>query len=92
MGEFIRAKDWKNYGIMIHSLKSSSATIGASALSEAAADLESAALEERESFVETAHPLAMEQFCRITERIRKVLPPSEDDEEAGEVMEFTPGE
>ena len=92
MGEFIRAKDWKNYGIMIHSLKSSSATIGASALSEAAADLESAALEERESFVEKAHPLAMEQFCRITERIRKVLPPSEDDEETGEVMEFTPGE
>ena len=85
MGEFIRAKDWKNYGIMIHSLKSSSATIGASALSEAA-------LEERESFVEQAHPLAMEQFCRITERIRKALPPSEDDAEAGEVMEFTPGE
>ena len=92
MGEFIRAKDWKNYGIMIHSLKSSSATIGASALSEAAADLESAALEERESFVEQAHPLAMEQFCRITERIRKALPPAEDDEETGEIMEFTPGE
>ena len=92
MDALVRAKDWKNYGIRIHALKSAAATIGAAPLSEAAAALENAALEGRESFVSQAHPLAVEQFRRVTEGIRGALSPEDDAEESGEVMEFTPEE
>jgi hypothetical protein len=43
IARFFDDKDWENYSIVVHSLKSSSKTIGAEGLSELAARLETAA-------------------------------------------------
>ncbi len=43
--DYYRKEDWKNYVIKVHGLKSSAKTIGAMALSEQAAKLEKAGLE-----------------------------------------------
>ena len=92
MAALIREKDWKNYGIMIHSLKSAAGTVGAVTLAEMAASLESAAAERRESYIDREHSHAMEQYIRTVDRIRSVLGPDAEAEDTGGIMEFSPEE
>ena len=93
MEELVRQEDWKKYGIMVHSLKSTSATIGAVQLAETAAALEIAALEGREGLILQEHPRAMEQYRRVIGKIRETLHADPPAENAGDpVMEFPPEE
>ena len=58
-------RDWKNYSIQVHALKSSSKMIGATALSEAAAALEAAADEGRERDIIVGHGPMMESYTQV---------------------------
>ena len=89
------AKDWKNYAVYVHSLKSSSKMIGAMGLSEVAASLEAAANEMDVDTVENVHEGMMEQYRKLVEDMKRLLgiagsDGSESDFEDGEVMEFLP--
>ena len=62
LSDCFAAKDWENYAIYIHSLKSSSKTIGAKSLSEAAAALEKAANDKNEEILDLGHDDVMRQY------------------------------
>lgn len=48
---FYEKKDWENYKIIVHAIKSTSLTIGAGTLSEMAKEQEMAAKERNEAFI-----------------------------------------
>lgn len=66
-------KDWKNYQINVHALKSTSKTIGATAFSEKARELEFAARDADEKLLTEKHGLLMEQYDELTKRIKTAL-------------------
>ena len=76
-------ENWKDYGIYVHALKSSSKTIGAVRLSERAAKLEAAAKENDIETIKTDHTGVMEQFEEIALTINKYTD-NADPEETGE--------
>ena len=83
--------DWKNYEIYIHSLKSTSKTIGANKLFEMASELEAAAGRGDELVIADGHGKAMELYRKIVRVIEENL----DVEETGdveEIFEFLPEE
>ena len=85
--------DWKNYEIYIHSLKSTSKTIGAKKLFEMAADLEAAAGRGNEMAIADGHEKAMELYAKIVKVIEEHLDvPKEEMEEDDEIFEFFPDE
>ena len=67
------AHDWENYSIAVHSLKSSSKTIGATSLWSVASKLEAAADEGRLRDIDTGHEAMLEQYDATVEAIRAVL-------------------
>lgn len=71
--QFYQAKDWKNYTITIHALKSSSLTIGATSLSEGAKALEMAAKAEDENYILSNHQTVMENYISLLEKLQKIL-------------------
>ncbi|MBR5088402.1 MAG: response regulator [Ruminiclostridium sp.] len=86
------ADDIKMYGIKVHSLKGISRTIGANALSDAAAQLQKAADEGDGEAIHRGHEALMEQYRRIVAVIkasdisgRADIPDNDD-----EIMEFMP--
>ena len=90
-------KDWGNYSIRVHSLKSSSKMIGATALSEMAAKLEKAADEGRQSEIAYNHEVMLEHFADTVGAIRELesltsegqdLAPIDSGED--DIMEFMP--
>ena len=82
---------WKDYAILVHALKSVSATIGASRLSEAAANMEAAANSEDLWTLRAGHPQLVSLCHRTADSVRAfcrdgdLFPPENDG-----VMEFTP--
>ncbi len=66
-------KDYKNYRIFVHSLKSTSMTIGADKLSEAAKMLENAAKEEDAEYINENHSKVMDEYREILSGISKVI-------------------
>ncbi|MBR5417782.1 MAG: response regulator [Clostridiales bacterium] len=84
-------RDWKNYEIYIHSLKSTSKTIGAKKLFEMAADLEEAAGKGDELALSDGHGKAMDLYEKIVKVIEENMEVKEDDiAEDDEVFEFLP--
>ncbi len=71
--QFFHARDWKNYKITIHALKSTSLTIGAVSLSEEAKALEAAATDGDESYIIAHHPAVMENYISLLGRLQKIL-------------------
>lgn len=61
--------NWEDYTIRVHSLKSTSRTIGALSLSEIAARLEEAGKNGDTAFIVSYHPAMMEQYREILEEI-----------------------
>lgn len=59
------AADWKNYAILVHALKSSSKTIGATDLSEIAYIEEMAAKGEEETTIHRHHEQMMAEYRRV---------------------------
>lgn len=66
-------EDWANYQILIHSLKSTSLTIGADAFSGEAKSLEMACREGRVDFVKENHGRVMELYSVLLHKISKCL-------------------
>lgn len=62
---FYEVRDWENYRILVHALKSTSLSIGAEQLSEMAKQLELAAKEENHYFIDSHHDAAMKEYRRI---------------------------
>ena len=92
--EYYRLRDWKNYGIYVHSLKSSSKMIGALALSELAAESEAASNTEDTVVIDNNHDKMMEMYATLASVIRDhigsdTVSVSKNDDE---ILEFMPEE
>ena len=83
-------KDWKNYAVYVHSVKSSSKMIGAMKLSEKAARLEAAADSKNEETIYEGHDQMMREYENVSQAIRTMLPPAGDAEDSSDVLEFSP--
>lgn len=86
------AKDWKNYGIYVHSVKSTSGTLGAAKLSALAAELEAAAKDENTDYIFASHDETMTMYKELVQVIRENLDMDDTDEfsDDDEIMEFLP--
>lgn len=92
--EYYDARDWKNYAVLVHSLKSSSRMIGAVSLSEMAAKLETAADEGQEETIRLCHEGMMERYVSLTEAIRGIMGTKDElayeTAEDEDILEFLP--
>ncbi len=66
-------KEWKEYQILIHSLKSTSWTIGAEELSEKAKALEEAAKQDHIDYIHSAHADWMKEYQVLAGLLRDIL-------------------
>ncbi len=92
--KFLETGDFENYGILIHSLKSTSAIIGANAPYRTALELESAIHGNDREFVLSNHESFLRKYQAVLDALEKVV--SEDDGmkdfivEKDSIMEFLP--
>ena len=73
LGQFLATSDWKSYEVLVHSLKSTSKTIGADDISAAARELELAATEKNGAFVRENHPKLMESGKSLVKNMKKLM-------------------
>lgn len=95
-------KDWKNYEVHVHSLKSTSKMIGAKDLSTLAASLEAAAVSLDAGAIEANHDGLMKKYKNVTEAIYAYIPADEIKESEADaaknkleeegILEFLPEE
>jgi len=90
--ECYRTRDWKNYGVYVHSLKSTSKMIGAAALAEIAAESEAASNTEDTLVIDKNHDKMMEMYASLAAVIREhigsdTVSVSKNDDE---ILEFMP--
>ena len=90
--EYYDKKDWKEYSIYVHSLKSASKMIGALTLYEQAAKLEAAAKTGDGDTICSEHDAMMERYEAVVRAISSVFPEEITDEEEEGVMEFKPSD
>ncbi len=88
--KYYEAGDWKNYGILVHTLKSTSRTIGAESLSAMAAELEKASNREDEEFIRRTHGVMMQEYLGFTGILARHMPEVRKEPEAGGILEFLP--
>ena len=92
--KFLEVGNLENYGILIHSLKSTSAMIGANAPYQIALELEAAAQKNDREFVLSNHESFLKKYQTVLDALKKVV--SENDEMKGippeedGIMEFLP--
>ncbi len=84
------AENWKEYGILVHALKSTSRMIGAETLARAAEALEKAAKEGNADYIRTHHEDAMRRYGIAAEAARKVTGTAEAAVPEDEILEFPP--
>ncbi len=82
--------DWKAYAIQAHTVKSSSKTIGATALSEIAAGLEAAADAGDLVALQRNHQRLLEKYSMTVTAIRSTITLPEGKHDDEEIMEFLP--
>jgi glycosidase len=83
-------RDLKAYAILAHTVKSSSKTIGASALSDIAAKLEAAADAGDLAAHQGDHQRLLEEYSATVAAIRSIVPLPEQKHDDEEIMEFLP--
>ena len=92
--QYYEARDWNNYAVAVHALKSTSRMIGAAALSDAAAALEAAADAGDEDSIRQWHDGMMDQYSAATEVLRRSIGTAAlDAADAGaddDILEFLP--
>ncbi|MBQ6442813.1 MAG: response regulator [Lachnospiraceae bacterium] len=92
--EYFEKKDWKNYTIYVHSLKSSAKTIGAEELADLAGTLETAAKEKDTDVLEAEHEKAMKYYDTAVSAVQEALGLTESDrttKDDPDILEFSPG-
>ena len=89
--------DWKGYTTLVHSLKSTSGTIGAAELSGIAAGLEKAAIAGSFGFITAGHDSMLEKYAALTEKIAEAVGAENTDDAGGAsvsdddvILEFLP--
>ena len=94
LNEALENGNYNNYGVIIHSLKSTSATIGAIDLSHLAQKLEKASNERNTGYIRNEHDAFMDKYNKLLDVIRECLPQDEGgtgpDDDDGDVLEFAP--
>ncbi len=88
--ELFDEQDWKNYTIAIHGMKSSMRSIGASEVSEVAADLEKAGHEGNINYIILNHNTFMEQYRKLFDKLCQYewLCPKNNEESLTECQEL----
>ena len=66
---FLASRDWKNYNILVHSMKSASRTVGAFDLTEKARKLEEAAGKEDAGYVLANHEELVSRYRALSRRL-----------------------
>ncbi len=84
--------NWHDYSIYVHSLKSSSKMIGASALAMRAAKLEAAANSVDSGTIHAEHDSMMEEYELMTAVVRSVIPKTALDPDNDDIKEYSPSE
>ncbi|MDD6550792.1 MAG: response regulator [Lachnospiraceae bacterium] len=69
----LKEEDYENYRIGVHSLKSSSRTIGADALSERAKQLEDACKADDREYIAKHHDKVMEEYGNLLDKLKEAL-------------------
>ena len=88
--KYYEAGDWKNYGIQVHTLKSTSRTIGAESLSAMAAELEKASNREDEEVIRRMHGIMMQEYLGFTGILARHMPEVRKEPKADGILEFMP--
>ena len=89
--QYYHSGAWKDYTILAHSIKSVSATIGASRLSEAAAKQEAAGRKEDIAELTQGHQNLLSLYLRTADAVRPFgAGPDSALPESSAVMEFMP--
>lgn len=73
LNKFFTAKQWADYRVQIHAVKSTSLMIGAEALSEKAKALEMAAAQGDESTVTANHEAVLAEYKALMDTIRSEI-------------------
>ena len=71
--QFFAHEDWENYRIIVHALKSTSLTIGATHLSEQAKALEQAAKSGDVPYLHMHHQTVMDEYADLTDRLTRLF-------------------
>ncbi|MCR5473871.1 MAG: response regulator [Lachnospiraceae bacterium] len=86
-------KEWKDYSILIHSVKSSAKTIGAMELSQLAAGLERASDAGDEVAVRADHARALRLYKEVSSVIKNNINVKDEDvSDDDDILEFAPNE
>ena len=88
--QYFDIADWKNYGILIHSLKSTSRMIGSEELSEMAASLEEASNQKDADKIRRGHAETMEKYRMLVDAIAVYAGEDEQPPEDDDILEFLP--
>lgn len=88
LASFYDGKDWKDYQIKVHALKSSSKTIGAMELSAMALEQEMAAKEDKIDVINNGFAPLIEEYAKVYQDIVSIIDISEGADD--EVLEFQP--
>jgi len=94
--QYFEAQDWKNYGVLVHALKSTSKMIGATELSGMAAHLEELADEQKGAEITAGHAPVLKRYEETVHAIEQLLQGNDAGEalaeEEGDIFEFFPEE
>lgn len=71
--EFYEARDWHNYRIVVHALKSSSKNIGAVNFSEESLKQEMAAKEENEAFITSTYDAYYDNLLSLMDTVKNII-------------------
>ena len=90
MNEYFAKKDFDNYAILVHALKSTSKMVGLPDLSEEARELEMAAKEKREQYISDNHENVMNRLKNTLGSLGRIVGDDEgQDSNEDEVLEFS---
>ncbi len=91
LDEYFKNKDWENYSILVHSVKSTSRTIGSEGTAELAATLEDASRRSDETELSRSHGTLQQLYKETTVKIKGALGDSyKGASTSEEVLEFEP--
>ena len=91
INRFYDSRDWNNYGILVHAIKSSARMIGANELADEAMNLEKAAKEGLERNIISEHEKLMKDYAEAIRVISDTLGSSFDEtDDDADILEFMP--
>lgn len=90
MKKYYIVRDWHNYEILVHALKSTSKMIGITDLSEKAKALEKAAKNNEENYILQNHEAMIRDYGQIAGEIKNKLIYNDEDNADDDVFEFEP--